>query len=57
VIFLLILAVFMLRLFTVKILWWAAFLLGIVWLVTIRPGSRISSGEGAPSRLRKTRRS
>jgi hypothetical protein len=41
VIFLLVLAVvlFLLGLFTVKILWWAALILAVVWLVgLIRPG-------------------
>lgn len=32
---------FLLGLFTVKMLWWAALVLAIVWLVgTIRPGRR-----------------
>jgi hypothetical protein len=45
VVFLLVLAValFLLGLFTVKMLWWAALVLAIVWLVgMIRPGRRIS---------------
>ena len=34
-------ALFLLGLFTVKMLWWAALVLAIVWLVgTIRPGRR-----------------
>lgn len=44
-VFLLVLAValFLLGLFTVKMLWWAALVLAIVWLVgMIRPGRRIS---------------
>lgn len=44
VIFLLVLAVvlFLLGLFTVKILWWAALVLAVVWLVgLIRPGRRV----------------
>jgi hypothetical protein len=44
VVFLLILAVvlFLLGIFTLKILWWAALLFAIVWLVSvIRPGHRI----------------
>ena len=43
-IFLLVLAVvlFLLGLFTVKILWWAALILAVVWLAgMIRPGRRI----------------
>jgi hypothetical protein len=44
VVFLLILALvlFMLGFFTVKILWWAALILAIVWLVGI-----MRSGKGA----------
>lgn len=44
-VFLLVLAVvlFLLGLFTVKMLWWAALILAIVWLVgMVRPGRRIS---------------
>lgn len=43
-VFLLVLALvlFMLGLFTVKVLWWAALVLAVVWLVgAIRPGRRI----------------
>lgn len=43
-VFLLVLAVvlFLLGLFTVKVLWWAALVLAIAWLVgLIRPGRRI----------------
>ncbi len=43
-VFLLVLAVvlFMLGLFTAKILWWAALILAIVWLVgRVHPGRRI----------------
>jgi hypothetical protein len=44
VVFLLVLAavLFLLGLFTVKVLWWVALVLAIVWLVgAIRPGRRI----------------
>lgn len=35
-------ALFLLGLFTVKVLWWAALILAIVWLVgQVRPGRRI----------------
>ena len=43
-VFLLVLAValFLLGIFTVKILWWVALVLAIVWLVgMIRPGRRL----------------
>lgn len=43
-VFLLVLAaaLFLLGIFTVKILWWAALILAIVWLVgVVRPGRRI----------------
>ncbi|MFA5889777.1 MAG: hydrophobic protein [Actinomycetota bacterium] len=43
-VFLLVLALvlFMLGLFTAKILWWAALIIAVVWLVgMIRPSSRI----------------
>lgn len=42
-VFLLVLAVvlFLLGIFTAKILWWAALILGILWLVgMLRPGRR-----------------
>jgi hypothetical protein len=45
-VFLLVLAVvlFLLGLFTVKVLWWAALALAAVWLIgTIRPGRRVRS--------------
>ena len=44
--FLLVFAVvlFLLGLFTVKVLWWAALVLAAVWLIgTIRPGRRVRS--------------
>jgi len=45
-VFLLVLAIvlFLLGLFTVKVLWWAALVLAAVWLIgTIRPSHRVRS--------------